>query len=125
MGKSASTLLFPDRTNTLYVASERLSLPGKGVAKIPGSGVFEFVESRRRLTREGTKRPSEWSLPPGFLPKGRPPLSYHGLTSRWSECGDGALLSTVARGQEFVLDLELYPELIDWLADVIVGGLGG
>ena len=39
-----------DPTNTLYVAAKRLSLPGEGLAAIPGSGVFEYVDDAWRLT---------------------------------------------------------------------------
>jgi hypothetical protein len=118
-GKHPHLAFQSDNTNTLYVASERLSLPGlKGT---PGSGVFDFFDDRRRLTAEEATSPSKWSLPAGFLPKGRTPLSYHGSPSRWSQCGDRTHLSTVARGQEFVLDLEHYPELTSWIAEVVVG----
>jgi putative DNA base modification enzyme with NMAD domain len=112
----------PDRTNTLYVASDVLSLPNGGPIGSPGSGVFDFVEGTRRLSRAGAASPSEWSLPSGFLPMGRPPLSYHDSPGRWSQGADRAHLLTVARGQEFVLDLEPYPELSDWLAKVLTEG---
>ncbi len=111
----------PDPTNTLYVAAERLSLPS---VVSPGFGVFDFVDRTRRLTRQEANGPSEWSLPGGFLPRGRPALTYHDSPSRWSRHGDRARLLAVARGQEFVLDLDLYPELIDWLVKVIAGDHG-
>ena len=112
----------PDRANTLYVASEKLSLPGKRRERPPGFGVFDFVNDGRRLTAPDATRPTVWSLPGGFLPKGRPPLSYHGSPDRWSERGDGVLLRSAARGQEFVLDLDLYPELVGWVREIIAGG---
>jgi hypothetical protein len=108
-----------DPSNTLYVASERLSLPGKSLTSIPGSGVFELADRGRCLARRESLRPSQWSLPLGFLPRGRPPLSYHDSPARWSEAAGRANLAVVSRGQEFVLDLEYYPELTDWLAEVI------
>ena len=123
--KTHPHLAFPiDPTNMLYVAAERLSVPGADLAATPGSGVFEFAEDVRRLTAQDAKRPSEWSLPGGFLPRGRQPMSYHTSPSRWSQSGDSAHLCAVARGQEFVLDLALYPELAGWLAVVIEGGRG-
>jgi hypothetical protein len=109
----------PDQTNTLYVASKRLSLPGERRTPMPGSGVFDFVDSVRRLTAPESKKPSEWSLPGGFLPKGRPPLSYHRSPDRWSKRGDRVHLRCVAKGQEFVLNLDLYSELNDWLMKII------
>ena len=67
------------------------------------------------------KNASEWSLPSGFLPSGRPPLTYHGSLDRWTLKGQRAHLSVVAKGQEFVLDLAVYPELTAWLAETIAG----
>ena len=113
-------LSFPhDPTNTLYIASGQLSLPGPPT---PGAGVFDYVDDARRLSAPDATKPSEWSLPIGFLPKGRPPLSYHKSPDRWSRCGERARLRSVSRGQEFVLDLALYPELIGWLTEIIAGG---
>lgn len=111
-----------DPANTMYVAAERLSLPGGRLNGVPGSGVFDFVDPVQRLTAENAKSPLEWSLPLGFFPRGRAALTYHDSPARWSQADNRAHLVTVARGQEFVLDLELYPELTDWLADVIAGG---
>ena len=110
-----------DPTNTLYVAAKRLSLPGEGLVATPGTGVFECVDDAWRLTARDATKPSEWSLPGGFLPKGRTPLSYHASPDRWFQSGQNAHLLTVGRGQEFVLDLGLYPELKGWLAKVIAG----
>ena len=113
-------LSFPrDPTNTLYIASGELSLPGPPT---PGAGVFDYVDDARRLTAPDATKPSEWSLTIGFLPKGRPPLSYHKSPDRWSQCGQRARLRSVSRGQEFVLDLALYPELIGWLTEIVAGG---
>ena len=111
----------PDPTNTLYVANKALSLPGVDVGAIRGFGVFEFASDNRRLTAQGAKNASEWSLPSGFLPSGRPPLTYHGSLDRWTLKGQRAHLSVVAKGQEFVLDLAVYPELTAWLAETIAG----
>ena len=111
----------PDPTNTLYVANKALSLPGVDVGAIRGFGVFEFASDKRRLTAQGAKNASEWSLPSGFLPSGRPPLTYHGSLDRWTLKGQRAHLSVVAKGQEFVLDLAVYPELTAWLAETIAG----
>ena len=101
----------PDPTNTLYVGADRLSLPGRGQAQCP---VLE--RSTLRLRRDDSPpatptSPSEWTLPGAFLPRGRPPLSYHGDLARWSRRGKDARLRAAARGQEFVLDLERYPEV--------------
>ena len=101
--------------------SRRSGSPGVDVGAIRGFGVFEFASDKRRLTAQGAKNASEWSLPSGFLPSGRPPLTYHGSLDRWTLKGQRAHLSVVAKGQEFVLDLAVYPELTAWLAETIAG----
>ncbi len=105
----------PDPSNTLYIATERLSLPRVNFLSTPGSGVFDFYDGARRLTHATARGPSFWSLPSGFFPGARAPLSYHARADRWSLAGDRVHLRTVGRGQEFVLDLEAYPELTEWL----------
>ena len=72
-----------------------------------------------RSRRPDAKRASDWSLPPDFFPKKRPPLSYHSSRDRWSRRGGRTRLQAVARGQEFVLDLDLYPDLFAWIEEVI------
>jgi len=63
-----------------------------------------------------------WQLPAGFSPRGRSVLTYHDNPDRWSEVHDDVVhLQTVAKGQEFVLNLDEYPELVDWVAKVIAG----
>ena len=107
----------PDPSNTLYVASERLDL-GIPVAK-PGAGVFSRSEEKRVPTA-----PSQsvlyWRLPAWFCPEGRKtPLSYHPDRSRWKRECDYSYLRSVGRGQEFVLDLEQYPEGLQRALDLL------
>ena len=109
-----------DPTNTLYVAREELSLPGLEVP-LPGAGVFDFAVESHRLTAHDARTKSEWALPRGFLPKGRTPLTYHASPTRWEDRGAEARLRVVGRGQEFVLDLEQYPEVVDWILERVLG----
>ena len=105
--------------NTLYVAREDLRLPGmsKGAA---GGGVFDNYQEQLRLTAPGHTR-TVWRLPEWFFPKdSRPPLTYHRRRDRWTPADDHTILRSVPRGQEFVLDVEHYPEAIAWARDLIV-----
>jgi hypothetical protein len=107
--------------NTVYVASERLELPGV-TGQIPGAGVFERFWPGLRLTGEGQRR-SVWRLPRWFYPTpGKRGLSYHADTRRWSLDEAGCCLRTVGRGQEFVLDCDEFPESIGWLREMFTGG---
>jgi hypothetical protein len=106
---------FESSNNTIYVGSENLVLGGKRTP-IPGGGVFEKFSPMLRLTADGRTR-SVWSLPPWFSPVGKPSgLTYHTKLSRWTRDGDSVELQSVAKGQEFVLDCEHYPESEDWIA---------
>lgn len=103
--------------NVVYRAYQKLQLPG--VNKIAGAGVFNCYHQKRCLTASGRSR-SIWSLPAWMNPQGRnSSLSYHTDAKRWQSVDGGVELKSVARGQEFVLDLEHYPEGVSWLAELM------
>lgn len=109
----------PDPRNTLYVAGKRLRLNGR-TGKTSGAGVFPTLKEHLRLTASNAKSPTQWLLPSFFYPKkGRPPLSYHSKRARWQQTRKGCRLQAVARGQEFVLDGDAYPEAGDWLEKLL------
>jgi hypothetical protein len=110
------------KPNCLYVAAERLCLPGYRQQTIPGAGVFERFRPELRLTSDPGDRPSRWALPRWVLPEGRRPLTYHSDPKRWAVRGDRVLLQTVGRGQEFVLDLQEHPGAIAWIRELVRGG---
>jgi hypothetical protein len=106
------------KLDSLYVSTDRLQLPGLHT-DLPGGGVFTRAHDTLRLTCPGSLR-STWRLPGWFYAADRSPtLSYHTNPKRWSRQGEHALLSTVGRGQEFVLDCEDYPEAVEWLAGIL------
>jgi len=45
-------------------------------------------------------------------------LTYHANPRRWRTEAGGVVLQAVARGQEFVLDCDVYPGVLDWLRGV-------
>lgn len=99
--------------NKVFVASDELCVGGCGLG-VPGGGAFPRLHDALVLTEPGKSR-SNWSLPACFYPAGRTPLTYHGDKSRWKLEGEKVLLRSVGRGQEFVLDCDEYPEVLDWL----------
>lgn len=112
--------------NTLYVAADKLRLGGKRF-DVPGAGIFPRFNEQlllTDLTEENTRSLlTQWRLPAAFYPdSGKPPLSYHGKSWRWRRSEDAAYcgLRSVSRGQEFVLDLNHYPEVLDWLESLLV-----
>ncbi|XKE46805.1 hypothetical protein LG302_06630 [Halomonas organivorans] len=108
--------------NVLYLARRRLELEGLGTT-LPGAGIFPGYSPERRLTAPDAEKVSAWTLPSWFHPgEGRPPLSYHADPKRWRRRAEHTALQAVARGQEFVLDAEAYPEALPWAGELIGRG---
>lgn len=101
--------------NAIYIAAERCRLGGSA---LPGHGLWQSLHPDLVLT-DGASR-SQWRLPAWFHPGGRHScLSYHQRPDRWQRDGEHCRLRAVARGQEFVLDTDHYPEALDWAAGLI------
>lgn len=106
--------------NVVYVAAERLVLPGLKSPDVPGGGLFPAFTPKLQLTEPSCRRTSQWLLPEWFHPNGRGSvLTYHGDESRWQKVKDGVMLTAASRGQEFVLDCDDYPEAMTWLAELL------
>src|SRR5262249_14411799 len=104
-------------SNTIYAAAE-------GARARFGAGAFDGYDPRLVLTAPGATR-SVWRLPAWFYPAPpRPPLSYHRDPSRWRSAGGHVTLETVAKGQEFVLDADHYPEAQTWVEHVVAAQSG-
>lgn len=115
-----------DKHNTLYVAQKALHMHGENLA-LPGAGVFPVYNQDLQLSRDGGPSPTHWALPQWFYPysdksktKGKTPLSYHQKSDRWNQKNGQCHLQCVARGQEFVLSMDEYPESIEWLRSLIL-----
>lgn len=107
--------------NVLYIARSHLRADGL-TDELPGAGVFASYSPERRLTAPSAEKVSAWSLPGWFHPgEGRPPLTYHADPKRWCRWAQRTELQAVARGQEFVLDGDAYPEAIPWACERIRG----
>ncbi|MCY4269455.1 MAG: hypothetical protein OXE80_04710 [Gammaproteobacteria bacterium] len=110
------------RNNTLYMAADSLRFNGEQL-DIPSAGIFPHYDKRLVLTAPKPNRKlSQWRLPSSFFPSpGKPPLTYHDKLERWrrSEANDYCLLNSVGRGQEFVLDLDHYPDVTGWLQSLL------
>jgi len=109
-----------DKNNTLYVARRHLTLPGVSTGELAGAGVFHRLSKQLVLTAPDAATPSQWQLPHWFYPRdGKSPLTYHSDLTRWQRTEYCTKLSTVARGQEFILDTRDFPEAIEWLKALI------
>lgn len=121
--------------NVLYVARRWLDLPGLPAAmrdRVPGAGTFARLHDDLVLTAPTVPGGppvgrSTWRLPRCFLPAdGVPRLTYNTHVARWTAgeatgAGGGAHvgLRASARGQEFVIDDEECPGVLDWAAGLI------
>lgn len=115
----------PDAGNTLYESSDTCQLPTRPEV-FPGTGVFPELRDQLVLTDPQSRLPTRWRLPAAFYPgANRPPLSYHTSPGRWHLEPPWCYLTCAARGQEFVLDMDAYPDLTDWLAGLLKTGRGG
>lgn len=101
-------------SNTLYVASDRLTL----LPDHPGAGLLRF-SPRTCLSKGGGSPTSTWTLPACFAPSGSPrALSCHNKPERWTVAPDGTVtLQSVGRGQEFATDADA--EVQDWVRSII------
>ena len=83
-------------------------------------GTFPRVTPELVLTRDGLNR-SSWRLPKWFDPSNkRSCLSYHSNLARWQPLdAEYVSLTSVGRGQEFVLDTAHYPEAEMWARGLI------
>ena len=109
-----------DLNNVVYVATQYLSLDCIDPQKIPGAGAFPCFSSSLELTATSAQNPSIWALPAWFYPTGgQTPLTYHKDLGRWRMIGSRTELRTAARGQEFILDCEDYPEATAWVSTLL------
>ena len=108
-----------DPNNVVYIARHHLQI-GELTKSLPGAGTFPLFSLSRQLTAPHAEKVSIWELPVWFHPdENRKPLTYHSDLQRWQKRGDRTELMSVARGQEFVLDCDEYPEAVQWAYDLI------
>jgi len=109
----------PFPNDVLYVAAEQVEIKGRRL-NVKGGGMFGFFHPKLVLTAPDQPKRSLWRLPSWFYPhNGKTPLSYHHNRQRWLLQDGHVLLHSVGRGQEFVLDIEEYPEAVEWLEEIL------
>lgn len=108
-----------DPNNVVYIAERHLQIDNLAES-LPGAGAFTHFSLSRQLTALQAENRSIWDLPSWFHPgEDRKPLTYHSDLQRWQKRGGRTELKSVARGQEFVLDCDEYPEAVQWVCDLI------
>jgi hypothetical protein len=111
----------PDDTkHVVYIARKTATIFDGSGTVLPGAGAFRRYSRSLQLTDDLSDKVSSWSMPGWLFPgEARTPLSYHAESQRWERRGDKVILNSAARGQEFVLDCDQYPEAIGWAYDLI------
>lgn len=104
-----------DAANHIYVATEKLSVPG--LTHLPGAGTFKALTDVRTLTDLTQSKRSFWALPNFLHPETGTKLSYHEDATRWSRENGKVRLQSAARGQEFIINAQAKP-LNAWLKQV-------
>jgi hypothetical protein len=108
-----------DPNNVVYIAQSDLRIEGLSES-LPGAGTFSHFSPGQRLTASDAVNVTTWELPGWFHPgQNRQPLTYHADSKRWEKRDDRTVLKSVARGQEFVLNCDEYPEAMQWAGDLI------
>lgn len=108
-----------DENNTIYIASEKLTLNGLET-NLPGGHSFNKFHEQLCLTAPQQSSRSLWKVPLWLNPKNQEPsLSYHKDFKRWSYDQEGnCFLQSVAKGQEFVIELDDLTEFQDWFLNL-------
>lgn len=109
-----------ESNNVVYLARRHLEVDGVETNDLSGAGAFTHFSPKRQLTASSAENTTTWNLPAWFHPNGnRTPLTYHRDTRRWRRQGERTELKAVARGQEFILDCDEYPEAVGWACDLL------
>lgn len=110
-----------DKNNCIYIASKKLTIDGVET-DFPGGMHFPKFSPELCLTEAEQSSRTLWKVPTWLKPPNQDNglLSYHNDPNRWSTnlYGD-TLLQTVAKGQEFVIDLPNANEFNQWLLDIM------
>ncbi len=106
--------------HAIYVAADRLCLPGTADLAMPGAGVFRKYDPRLVLTAPGASGRSVWRLPRWFKGDSRRPwLTQYPRPEWWTDVEDGVVLRPIGRqGQEAVLDCRNRSEAGPWIASL-------
>ena len=110
-----------DKTNTVYVASDALTINGAATGHT-GGGMLTTSSAATTLTAPTAGGRSRWRVPSWLAPAaGRPGLSYHRNAARWEIDEHAAEVQTVGRGQEFVIDTGYERAAQQWLLSIVDG----
>ncbi|MCC6427765.1 MAG: hypothetical protein IT435_13210 [Phycisphaerales bacterium] len=111
--------------HALYIATERLCIPGTKDEGLPGAGIFREYHPSLSLTAPHASGRSVWKLPQWF--KGNqniPWLTNYPRPEWWSDAAGDVLLRPRGRqGQEAILNCRDRSEAGPWVASLIANAL--
>lgn len=109
-----------DKNNCIYIANKNLVIDGIETT-LPGGMHFPKFSPELCLTLKDQPSRTLWQVPYWLKPPSdNNKLSYHTDPNRWSvDIYGNNILQTVAKGQEFVIELPDSNEFNQWLLDII------
>ena len=96
------------KNNAIYIGKNYLRIEGKEFAN-KGYGLFKKSHSDLILTRDGASKGS-WKLPKKYFSNSKDIFLKRLKWLDEKKC----FVNNFQRGQEFVLDAEKYPRIVDW-----------
>ena len=101
--------------NRIYIATDRLKIP-RLCRPLPGAGVFAF-DQKRCLTDLSQRARANWRLMGwGKSSSTRPDIKRDsGSFCNWHHAGNDWMVTNHGFGQEFVIDLDTHPDVLDWV----------
>ena len=99
--------------NTIYIGKTNLTIKNKTLLN-KGFGLFKETNPDLILTRDGESKGS-WKLPQKYFSNSED-IFLNRLN--WLDL-ENCFVNNYQRGQEYILDAEKYPRIIDWAHDLI------
>lgn len=109
-----------DKNNCIYIANKNLVINGIETT-LPGGMHFPKFLPELCLTLKNQTSRTLWQTPYWLKPPSENnKLSYHNDPNRWSvDIYGNNILQTVAKGQEFVIELSDANEFNQWMLDIV------
>ena len=99
--------------NTIYIAKKKMVIPNKKLS-LKGFGLFKNTHSELILTEQRSSR-SRWKLPDKYFSDTKN-LFLNRL--KWKD-EKNCLVDCIGQGQEYILNAEENPKIIDWVIELI------
>ena len=101
-----------EKNNTIYIGKRNLTIKNTQIPN-KGYGLFKKTHTDLILTREGETK-ARWQLPIKYFSKSKKDIFLNRLNKKGWLNEEKYFVNNFGRGQEYILDAEKYPRIIDW-----------